>query len=219
VISIDTKKKELIGPFRNRGRTWCKEPPEVNDHDFTSLAECRAVPFGVYDIARNEGHVTVGISNDTSEFAVGAVARWWEQEGSLAYPGANQILILADCGGTNGCRARSWKIHLQTKLCDAFGLTITVCHFPPGCSKWNPVERRLFSQISLNWEGKPLRTLGVMLAYISGTTTTTGLKVQAHLDENTYPKERKIQREVMDRLSLRRHETCQDWNYTLSPRR
>jgi transposase len=218
IISVDTKKKELIGPFRNRGRAWCKKPPEVNDHDFTSLAECRAVPFGIYDVAKNEGHVTVGVSNDTSEFAVKAIASWWEQEGRHANPQADKVLILADCGGTNGCRSRSWKLHVQEKLCDKFGLSVTVCHFPPGCSKWNPVERRLFSQISLNWEGKPLRSLNVRLAYIRGTTTTTGLTVKATLDEDTYRKAQKIDQEEMDRLNITRHTICPAWNYTLSPR-
>jgi transposase len=218
VISIDTKKKELIGPFRNRGRTWCRSPPEVNGYDFTSLAECRAVPFGIYDVANNRGHMTVGISNDTSEFAANAIARWWAQEGRPAYPRADKLLILADCGGTNGCRSRTWKYHLQEKLCDGYALTVTVCHFPPGCSKWNPVERRLFSQISLNWEGQPLRSLAVMLAYIRGTTTTTGLTVSAHLDEAAYEKAQQISKADMDQLGLVDHATCPAWNYTLRPR-
>jgi hypothetical protein len=218
VISVDTKKKELIGPFRNRGRIWCREPPEVNDHDFTSLAECRAVPFGIYDLARNEGHVTVGISNDTSEFAVAAIAHWWERVGRFIYPRADELLILADCGGTNGCRARAWKLNIEAKLCDVFGIRVTVCHYPPGCSKWNPVERRLFSQISMNWEGKPLRSLNVMLGYIRGTTTTTGLKVEAYLDETTYRKAPKIGVEEVNRLNLTHHVTNSTWNYTLSPR-
>jgi transposase len=217
IISVDTKKKELIGEFRNNGRAWCKEPHEVNDHDFTSMAECRAVPFGIYDLTRNRGYVSVGISNDTPEFAVNAIARWWEQEGRLAYPHAGKLLILADCGGTNGYRFRAWKLNLQVKLCDAFGLTVTVCHYPPGCSKWNPVERRLFSEISKNWAGRPLRTLSIMLGYIRGTTTTTGLKVEAYLDENVYRKGQKVSREDMARLSLAPHTICRTWNYTLSP--
>jgi hypothetical protein len=186
VISVDTKKKVLIGNFRNPGRAWCKKPPEVNEHDYASQAECLAVPFGVYDIARNEGYVVVGISHNTPEFAVTSIARWWEEEGRAAYPGAKEVLILADGGGGNGSRARAWKLNLQEKLCDRFGLAVTVCHYPSGCSKWNPVEHRLFSQISKNWEGKPLRTLGIMLGYIRGTTTTTGLTVKACLDEAIY---------------------------------
>jgi hypothetical protein len=217
-ISVDTKHKELIGNFLRPGKTWCKEAAEVNEHDFTSMAECRAIPFGIYDLLRNEGYVTVGVSNDTPEFAVGAITRWWEQEGSAAYPGAAELLILADCGGANGCRCKAWKLNLQEKLCDPFRLTVTVCHYPPGCSKWNPIERRLFSQISINWAGKPLKTLGIMLGYIRGTTTSTGLKVKAGLDENTYRKGQKVSQEEMDCLCLRPHEVCPDWNYTLSPR-
>jgi Rhodopirellula transposase DDE domain len=219
VISVDTKHKELIGEFRNRGKAWCRQSAEVNEHDFTSTAECRAVPFGIYDVQRNEGHVAVGTSNDTPEFAVKAIARWWEQEGIVAYPRAERILILADCGGTNGCRFRAWKLNLQEKVCDRFGLAVTVCHYPPGCSKWNPIEHRLFSQISINWAGRPLKSLGLMLAYIRGTTTRTGLKVTAHLDEDVYRKGQKVTREDMDRLNLTHHATHPRWNYTISPRR
>jgi hypothetical protein len=153
---VDTKKKELIGNFRNNGKVWCKKAEEVDEHDFPSAAECRAVPFGVYELIRNRGHVYVGVSNDTPEFAVVSIAKWWEQEGRTAYPGADRLLILADGGGSNGCRARAWKCNLQVLLSDRFGLALTVCHYPTGCSKWNPVEHRLFSQISENWAGKPL---------------------------------------------------------------
>lgn len=219
VISVDTKHKELIGNFRNAGKAWCREAIQVNEHDFTSTAECRAIPFGIYDVLRNAGHVTVGISNDTPEFAVSALARWWEQEGRARYAGAAELLILADCGGTNGCRCKAWRLNLQEKLCDALGLTVTVCHYPPGCSKWNPIEHRLFSQISANWAGRPLKSLGLMLGYIRGTSTATGLTVRAHLDESTYRKGQKVSREEMDRLNLKRHDVCPDWNYTLSPRR
>jgi hypothetical protein len=218
IISIDTKHKELIGEFMRPGKSWCKKATEVNDHDYTSMAEYRAVPFGIYDLLRNEGHVTVGVSNDTPEFAVSAIASWWEQEGVVAYPGVAELLILADCGGTNGVRCKAWKLNVQKKLCDRLGLTVTVCHYPPGCSKWNPIEHRLFSQISINWAGKPLRTLGVMLGYIRGTTTSTGLKVKACLDENTYRKGEKVSREEIEGLDLKRHETCPEWNYTMRPR-
>lgn len=217
VISIDTKKKELIGEFRNAGRIWCRQPLEVHEHDFTSTAEYRAVPFGVYDVGRNEGHVTVGVSNDTPEFAVNAIAGWWESDGRRAYPTASQLLILADCGGTNGCRFRAWKLRLQQTVCDRFGLTVTVCHYPPGCSKWNPIERRLFSQISLNWEGKPLRSLDLMLGYIRGTTTATGLRVKASLDERTYRKGEAVTKAEMAGLRLSSHATLPVWNYTLAP--
>src|SRR5581483_2283702 len=137
IISVDTKKKELIGEFRNPGRVWCRTAPEVHEHDFPSAAECRAVPFGIYDVRRNQGHVVVGESNDTSEFAVKAIAGWWAAH-RRAYPNARELLILADCGGTNGYRSRAWKLWLQEKLCDPFGITVTVCHYPPGCSKFNP---------------------------------------------------------------------------------
>jgi transposase len=217
MISVETKRKEQIGQFRNQGRAWCREPHEVNDHDFTSMAECRAVPFGVYDLTRNRGYVTVGISNDTPEFAANAIARWWEQEGRPTYPRADHVLILADCGGTNGCRMRAWKLNLWSKVCSAFSLTVTVCHFPPGCSKWNPVERRLFSEISKNWEGRPLRTLRLMLAYIRGTTTTTGLEVQACLDEGFYKKGQKVDWAEIDRLGLEHHDICPEWNDTIRP--
>ena len=219
VLSVDTKQKELIGEFRNRGKAWCRQAAAVNEHDFTSTAECRAVPFGIYDVQRNVGHVTVGTSNDTPEFAVKAIARWWEHESGAAYPGADRLLILADCGGTNGYRCRAWKLHLQEEVCDRFGLTVTVCHYPPGCSKWNPIEHRLFSQISINWAGKPLRTLRLMLGYIRGTTTRTGLKVTARLDERLYRKSQKARREDMARLNLAPHATHPCWNYTISPRR
>jgi hypothetical protein len=219
VISVDTKKKELIGNFRNPGRAWCKKPPDVNEHDYASQAECLAVPFGVYDIAKNKGYVVVGVSHNTPEFAVTSIARWWEHEGRVAYPRAKEVLILADGGGGNGSRARAWKLNLQKKLCNRFGLTLTVCHYPPGCSKWNPVEHRLFSQITMNWEGKPLRTLAIMLGYIRGTTTTTGLTVKACLDESIYKKGQKVTREEMDALDLMAHEVCSDLNYTVAPAR
>jgi hypothetical protein len=215
VVSVDTKKKELIGNFRNPGRAWCRKPPEVNEHDYASQAECLAVPFGVYDVVRNKGYVVVSMSHNTPEFAVTSIARWWQEDGRVAYPRAKAVLILGDGGGGNGSRARAWKLNLQEKLCDRFGLTVTVCHYPPGCSKWNPVEHRLFK----NWEGKPLKTLGIMLGYIRGTTTTTGLAVKARLDEGTYKKGLKVTREEMDSLNLESHTVCSDLNYTLKPRR
>jgi hypothetical protein len=217
VISVDTKKKELIGPFRNAGRTWCREAEEVDEHDFPSAAECRASPFGVYDLGRNKGYVVVGTSNNTPRFAVSAISQWWQEDGLPAYPGMRRLLLLADCGGANGNRSKAWKLNLQRELCDEWGLTITVCHYPKGCSKWNPIERRLFSLISINWAGKPLRSLDVMMGYIRGTATTAGLSVIARLDDETYPKGQKVTREEMDRLSLNHHDVCPQWNYTLSP--
>ena len=218
IISIDTKKKELIGDFRNKGQTWRRQAEEVNEHDFSGAAKCRAVPFGIYDPTRNEGYVYVGISNDTPQFAVHSIARWWEGEGRSRYQGAGALLILADSGGSNGCRARAWKLSLQEKLCDESGLTVTVCHYPTGCSKWNPIEHRLFSYISKNWEGKPLRTLEVMLGYIRGTSTVTGLSVKAFLDEGFYARGRKVTGEDIEGLRLTAHAVCPKWNYTLHPR-
>lgn len=219
IVSIDTKKKELIGDFRNKGQTWRRQAEEVNEHDFPGAAKCRAVPFGIYDPTRNEGYVYVGVSNDTPQFAVHSIARWWEGEGRRRYQGAVALLILADSGGSNGCRARAWKLSLQEKLCDECGLTVTVCHYPTGCSKWNPIEHRLFSFISKNWEGKPLRTLEVMLGYIRGTSTVTGLSVKAFLDEGFYARGRKVTGEDIEGLRLTAHTVCPKWNYTLHPRK
>jgi hypothetical protein len=217
-ISVDTKQKVSVGEFVRPGKTWCKTAAEVNGYDFTSLAEYRAVPYGIYDLKKNEGYVAVGTSNNTPAFAVRAIARWWEQEGAAAYPGAAELLILADGGGANGYRCRAWKVNLQAELCDRFGLTVTVCHYPPGCSKWNPVERRLFSQISINWAGKPLKTLDLMLGYIRGTTTRTGLKVKAHLDDSHSEKGQKATKTQMAGLNVVAHSICPAWNYTLRPR-
>jgi DDE family transposase len=217
-ISIDTKKKELIGDFRNKGRTWRRQAEEVNEHDFPGAAKCRAIPFGIYDPIRNEGCIYVGVSNDTPQFAACSIARWWEGEGRRRYKGAGAVLILADSGGSNGCQARAWKLSLQEKLCDESGLTVTVCHYPTGCSKWNPIEHRLFSFISKNWEGKPLRTLEVMLGYIRGTSTVTGLSVKAFLDEGFYARGRKVTGADIEGLRLKAHTVCPKWNYTLHPR-
>jgi hypothetical protein len=217
VISVDTKKKELIGNFRRPGRSWCKDAPEVDEHGFASAAEGVAVPFGVYDVARNHGFVAVGLSHNTPEFAVSNIAFWWKTVGRVVYPDAGHILILADGGGANGSRCKAWKLNLQKNLCNPFSLTVTVCHYPPDCSKWNPVEHRLFSEISKNWDGKPLRTIGIMLGYIRGTTTNAGLKVEAVLDEGIYRKGQKITREAMDQINIRAHGPCPAWNYTIGP--
>ena len=217
VISIDTKKTELIGEFMNRGRTWRRQADEVNEHDFPGAAKCRAVPFGIFDIARNEGHVYVGVSNNTPAFAVHSIARWWHDVGHRSYPNANSLLILADSGGSNGCQARAWKLSLQQRLCNESGLTVTVCHYPTGCSKWNPVEHRLFSFISKNWEGKPLKTLEIMLGFIRGTTTAKGLSVKASLDESYYGRGQKITSDDLARLNIKPHTVCPKWNYTICP--
>ena len=176
VISVDTKKKELIGNFQNAGRSWCREAEEVNVHDFRQDALGRAVPYGIYDVNNNQAHVYVGNSADTPQFAVDAIAMWWEREGQSAFRGADKILVLADAGGSNGYRPRLWKQQLQQQLADRLRLEVTVCHYPTGASKWNPIEHRLFGPISINWAGKPLCSFEAMLAYIRGTTTQTGLK-------------------------------------------
>lgn len=217
IISVDTKKKELIGNFSNKGRIWSKKAEEVYKYDFTSLAVCRAVPYGIYDVTKNKGFVYVGTSGDTPEFAVDAIAKWWQEEGHILHPGREQLLILADGGGSNGYRVQVWKQQLQEKLCDQLGLTVTVCHYPPGCSKWNPIEYRLFSPISINWAGVPLRSLEIMLGYIRGTSNKTGLTVKAFLQKGIYKGGQKVNKEEMERLNLESHMVCPNWNYTIFP--
>jgi hypothetical protein len=218
VISVDTKKKELIGNFANSGRAWCQEAEAVNVHDFRQDALGRANPYGIYDLRYNRGSVYVGETADTPRFAVDAIRAWWREEGQAAYPDATHLLVLADSGGSNGCQPRAWKAQIQEELADALGLTVTVCHYPTGCSKWNPIEHRLFSQISLNWAGQPLRTFARMLGLIRGTTTTTGLTVRAARLPGDYPKGEKVSHAEMKRLHLERHAVCPRWNYTLHPR-
>lgn len=212
IISVDTKKKELIGEFSNNGRAWSRQAEEVNEHDFPSTALCKAVPYGIYDVVKNSGFVVVGISSDTPEFAVDNIVRWWEMEGQHGYPIANKLLILADSGGSNGYRSRSWKLCLQEKLSDRFGLIVTVCHYPPGCSKWNPVEHRLFSYIGMNWAGKPLKTVSTILAYIRGTKTTKGLTVKAFLQERQYQKGKEVPKEIMKQLNIHFLVPNPQWN-------
>jgi hypothetical protein len=218
IISVDTKKKELIGDFKNAGQVWCQHPIKVNVHDFPSDALGRAVPYGIYDLQHNHGAVYVGASGDTPEFAVGAMTRWWEHIGRVVYPQASRLLILADAGGSNGCRPRLWKEQLQSQVSDRLGLHVTVCHYPTGCSKWNPIEHRLFSHISLNWAGQPLRTLETMLGYIRDTTTTTGLGVTASLLEGVYHTGKRVADAVMKTLYVEHHAVCPQWNYTIHPR-
>jgi hypothetical protein len=217
VISIDTKKKELIGNFANKGARWRREPDEVNAHDFRQDAACIAAPYGLYDVARNHGVVYVGTSADTADFATDAIRHWWRSQGMRHYAGANRLLILADAGGSNSARSRLFKRELQAKLADSFGLEVTLCHYPTGASKWNPVEHRLFGPISCQWAGVPLRSLDLMLEKIRDTSTETGLRVCATRTNKTYAKGVKVSNAEMKRVQMRRHEICPDWNYTISP--
>jgi hypothetical protein len=218
VLSVDTKKKELIGEFKNGGRAWGKEPEEVNVHDFPSQAQGRAVPYGVYDVINNVGDVYVGLSKDTPAFAADNLAAWCEQEMPQRFAGATDLLVHADCGGSNGYHCGLWKQQLQEKVADRFGLRVTVCHYPTGCSKWNPIEHRLFSQISKAWAGCPLRSVETMLHYIDATGTQTGLRVQAHRNEREYQDGQKVSDAEMQRWAIRRHRVCPQWNYTIYPR-
>jgi len=218
IISIDTKKKELIGNFKNNGRTWCQEAECVLIHDFAEDDTIRAVPYGIYDLTYNRGFVSVGTSADTSEFAVDVIAAWWVSHGQGTYPGAKQLLILADSGGSNGCHPRAWKLFVQQRLSDRFGLEVTICHYPAGCSKWNPIEYRLFSPISINWAGQPLRTLDIVLGCLKATTTCKGLSVVAVLVDRKYPTGQTATDAEMAALHLTRHTVCPRWNYTFQPR-
>ena len=218
VISVDTKKKEVVGNLKNGGREWqpAKTPVRVDVHDFPDPEVGKAVPYGVYDMAANEGFVVVGDDGDTAEFAVASIRRWWDQVGKVAYPRATRLLITADAGGSNGYRTRLWKLELA-KLAAEAGIEITVCHLPPGTSKWNKVEHRLFSAISMNWRGRPLTSHQVMVELIAATTTTTGLKVRAQLDQGYYPTGIKVTDKQLAAVPLRRHDFHGDWNYTISP--
>jgi hypothetical protein len=218
IISVDTKKKELVGNFKNAGRTWRRAPAAVNVHDFPADGLGRAVPYGIYEVEANHGTVCVGTSGDTPAFAVAAIARWWECRGGTVYPAADHLLILADAGGSNGYRPRLWKQQLQEQVCDRLGVTVTVCHYPTGCSKWNPIEHRLFGPISLNWAGTPLRTWETLLGAIRGTTTTTGLAVEAVRLDGEYRPGHSVAEAEMEALLLDRHDVCPTWNYTLRPR-
>jgi hypothetical protein len=218
IISVDTKKKELIGNFKNPGQEWCRDARAVNDHDFEQDALGKAVPYGIYDLMHNHGYVYVGQSADTPQFAVEVIVSWWREFGQELFPNADKILILADAGGSNGCRPRLWKQQLQEQLADQLGLEVTVCHYPTGASKWNPIEHRLFGPISLNWAGKPLETFEFMLACIRGTDTDTGLQVNAFLVEKVYEKGIKVAKEVMQALHIEWHSVCPRWNYTIKPR-
>lgn len=220
VISVDTKKKELIGNFKNEGKELRpkKDPINVNVYDFIDKELGKVNPYGIYDIFRNEGWVNVGIDHDTASFAVESIRRWWIMMGCKLYPEAKKLMITADCGGSNGYRVRLWKVELQ-KLADEIGLQISVCHFPPGTSKWNKIEHRLFSQITMNWRGKPLTSYEVVVNLIAATTTAKGLKVKCMLDENEYPKGIKITKKEVEELGIIYNELHGEWNYTFLPRK
>ena len=220
VISVDTKKKELVGNYDNAGRQWrkAKSPRTVNGHDFPHPSVPRAFPYGIFDLGRNRGFVNVGTDHDTGAFAVASIRGWWRFEGRRLYPKARRLLITADGGGSNGYRLRLWKMGLQV-LADDTGLSMMVCHFPPGTSKWNKVEHRLFSFISSNWRGEPLRDYETVVRLIAGTTTARGLKVTCRLDRRRYPVGRKVSDEEFTKVNLKTDPFHGEWNYTIRPRR
>jgi hypothetical protein len=220
VISVDTKKKELVGDFKNSGREWRPEgfPERVRVHDFIIPELGKAIPYGIYDLAKNAGWVSIGIDHDTAAFAVQSIRRWWRVMGRHSYANATSLLITADSGGSNSSRSRLWKWELQ-RMADATGLTIHVCHFPPGTSKWNKIEHRMFSFITKNWRAKPLTSLAVIVDLIAATKTTEGLRIRCELDEGAYPKGRKVTNAEMASLNLRPGKFQGDWNYAIRPRR
>jgi hypothetical protein len=218
VVSVDTKKKELVGNYKNPGREWEPEgqPRRVKSKDFPDKALGKVAPYGVYDLTANEGWVNVGITHDTAEFAVESIRRWWSRMGSQVYPGAKELLVTADSGGSNGSRTRLWKVCLQ-ELADELGLKIHVCHFPPGTSKWNKIEHRMFCHITENWRGRPLVSHAVVVNLIGSTRTRTGLRIQAELDTNTYEKGIKVTNEELAEVRLKRDKFHGEWNYIVLP--
>ena len=219
VLSVDTKKKERVGEFKNPGRTWRPKgaPQEVNVYDYPSLGVGTAIPYGTYDVYRNQGFVNVGMTHDTAEFAVESLRRWWRLFGRRHYPATQALLLCADGGGSNGSRNRAWKYYLQ-QFSDQLGIEVTVCHYPPGTSKWNKIEHRMFSFISLHWKGQPLVSYETVVNLIGATRTRTGLRVKAALDPRVYESGVKISNEEMERINLRLHRVHPKWNYTISPR-
>ena len=220
MISIDTKKKELVGDFKNAGREWCPsgQPLEVRVHDFIDKKLGKAIPYGVYDVTNNEGWVSVGIDHDTAQFAAQAVRRWWKRMGRKRFPNATELLITAYGGGSNSCRSRLWKVALQD-LADKISLKLTVRHLPPGTSKWNKIEHRMFCHITQNWRGQPLVSHEVIVSLISQTTTVQGLKVHAELDTANYQTGRTVSTKEFTELNLMRHSFHGEWNYALTPNR
>lgn len=217
VISVDTKSRELIGPFYHPGAIWSQKPIAVLDHDFPSDAVGVAIPYGIYDFGRNHGFVCMGTSRDTSEFAVDAIGHWWKIIGSGHYPTADQLLILADCGGSNSYRTRLWKDRLQNAFCSRYNLCIKICHFPPGASKWNPIEHKMFSFVSSNWAGRPLADYETALKFIRTTKTAVGLKICATLNTKKYEKGVKVSDKQMQNINLKRYTQRPEWNYSISP--
>jgi len=217
IVSVDSKKRELVGNFKNPGRRWECAPRRVYDHDFRTDSSGVAIPYGIYDVHENRGALVIGVSHDTPAFAAHAIAHWWRQEGSQRYSGSRQLLILADTGGSNSCRCYAWKTEIQSQLANSFALTVTVAHYPTGASKWNPIEHRLFSEVSRNWAGEPLDSYQKILNYARTTKTQTGLQVTAYLDRRNYPCGIKPTPEQLASLRLRRHETLPTWNYTIKP--
>jgi Rhodopirellula transposase DDE domain len=219
VVSVDSKKRELIGDFKNAGREWqpTGAPEEVRTKDFPDKRLGKVTPSGVYDVTRNEGWVSVGIDHNTAQFATETIRRWWREMGCRAYPKAEELLILADAGGSNSSRSRLWKVSLQT-LADALGLRISVCHFPPGTSKWNKIDHRMFCHITQNWRGRPLRSRALVVSLIGSTTTKTGLHIEAELDSSSYETGIEVSDEELAALQIRKDEFHGDWNYTITPR-
>jgi len=226
-LSVDTKKKEMIGNFKNPGTRYKRQADLTNDHDFLTYAEGKAALYGVYDQKENKGFVSIGMflkegktisSGDTPEFAVESIERWWRYQGYETYKNSNEILILADSGGSNGHLSHMWKVKLQEILCEKYGFKVTVCHYPPGASKWNPIEHRLFSEISKNWRGTPLVNYETVYKYTASTKTTTGLETSAVMVGKQYQKGLKASKEDIKKLNIKRHELNPSWNYTLSPR-
>ena len=218
VISVDAKKKELIGNFKNNGRSWAKTAQKVNAHDFKQDSLGRAVPYGIYDLSHNQGYVYVGTSADTPEFAAYVIAQWWADPQRPRFEREDKLLILCDAGGSNNCRYWQWKQQVQCQLADQFGIEVIICHYPTGASKWNPIEHRLFGQISRTWAGQPLRTFETMLGYIRRTTTQTGLTVKAFLVDRVFTKGLKVSLPERQSLHLIRRRVCPNWNYVLKPR-
>ena len=217
LISVDSKKRELVGNFSNPGTRWDHSPRLLYDHDFRTDARGIAIPYGIYDPRANRGSIVVGVSHDTPAFAVHSIAHWWRWEGLRRYPRSRQLLILADTGGSNGSRCRNWKLELQGQLCNAFDLTVTVAHYPTGASKWNPIEHRLFSEISKNWAAEPLDSYHKILNFIRTTETQTGLIVKAYLDRTHYPTGIEPDLALLRQLHLTPHATLPTWNYTIAP--